>query len=128
MANIGYVKNVRSALRPGTSGVLALTTVPQLVLGPPITGDTRWVLGGSRVYNRSNENSGNVAPGPASFSLYYVPIGETPGLGHIFDGGELDAGDSRHLGEFPMVPGYEIHASASDNGYLSIIPFFEEIE
>lgn len=121
MSNPGYVDNYRIALRPGSTGVIPLTTTIEPILEPPITGDTRWVLGGSRVYNTSETT-------PAKFFLYYVPIAGSAGVTKQIGGCKVDPEDYLQLGEFPMVPGYEIHAKADANDLLNIILFYEEIE
>lgn len=121
MSNPGYTKNHRISLRPGSPGVIQLTTTALEILEPPITGDTRWVLGGSRVYNLTDST-------PAKFFLYYVPTGGSPTDARLFGGVTVDPEDYVQLGEFPMVPGFSIYAKASANNVLNIIPFYEEIE
>lgn len=128
MSNEGYVRNFRLALSPKTDGSQALTTQWEKVLPAAHHGDTRWVVGGSRVFNYTNADDGG---GPCDYDLAYVPADSdstdiTDAM--LIGGTEVACRDYHQLGEIPMCPGYEIWGKADANEYLNILLCFEEIE
>lgn len=127
MSNIGYTFNTRSSLRPATVGVQPLTTLPEVVVGPQITGDTRWVSGGSTVNNFTTGETG----APCRYVLWYAPIGLGAGDltdDMIFRSTEVAPDDFHQIGMFPVCRGFQVWGMAEANGRLNLAVFTEDVE
>lgn len=129
MSNEGYTRNFRQSLTPYTPGSQALTTEWTKILEAQVTGDTRWIGGGSRVYNHSNAEDGG---GPCDYDLAYVPIeiqdGDDITDSMLIGGTPVDARDYHQIGTIPVCPGYEVWGKADFNDTLNILIYTEDIE
>lgn len=128
MSNEGYTRNFRQSLTPSTPGSQALTTEWVKILEAQVTGDTRWIGGGSRVYNYSEADDGG---GPCDYDIAYVPRdSESEDItdAMLIGGTPVDCRDYHQIGTFPMCPGFEIWARADTADTLNILIYTEDIE